>query len=114
MVRLLPIIAMVVASCISFVSAYTAPKQPNVLQKALLKVGMGKHWREQVVQRYFNGVQTQNLKQIVSCFPEEGTQIRDVCGVSNTSRLATPEELGQRCMEFLRAHSDTRVLFHYP
>jgi hypothetical protein len=36
-----------------------------------------------------------------------------VCGVSNSERLATPEELGERCMEFLAAHPDTKVMFHY-
>ena len=79
----------------------------------LLKVGGGKALREQVVERYFNGVQLQNREQIVSCFSPMGTKIRDVCGVSNNERLATPDELGERCMEFLAAHPDTKVLFHY-
>ena len=89
-----------------------APK-PNLLQKMLLKAGGGKALREQVVERYFNGVQLQNREQIVSCFSPDGTKIRDVCGVSNSERLATPDELGERCMEFLAAHPDTTVLFHY-
>jgi hypothetical protein len=101
------------ASLFSLVSALATTK-PNVLQKALLRVGGGKQWREQVVARYFDGVEKQDREQIVSCFDPSGTKIRDVCGVSNSARTATPDELGERCMEFLAAHPDTQVLFHYP
>ena len=87
--------------------------KPNLVQKLLLKAGGGKALREQVVERYFNGVQLQDREQIVSCFSKDGTKIRDVCGVSNSERLATAEQLGERCIEFLAAHPDTKVLFHY-
>jgi hypothetical protein len=102
------------ASLLSLVSALATTTKPNVLQKALLRVGGGKQWREQVVARYFDGVGKQDREQIVSCFDPSGTKIRDVCGVSNSARTATPDELGERCMEFLAAHPDTKVLFHYP
>jgi hypothetical protein len=90
-----------------------APKQ-TIFQKILLKAGRGKRLREQVVESYFDGVDKQNLEQIVNCFDPAGTKIRDVCGVSNVERMATPEQLGERCMEFLAAHPDCRVMFHYP
>ena len=93
------------------VSALSAP---NVAQRALLKLGGGKKLREAVVERYFDGVQDQNREQIVSCFSPSGTKILDVCGVSNSERIATPAELGERCMEFLAAHPDTKVKFHCP
>lgn len=80
----------------------------------MLKAGMGKTLREKVVERYFDGVQKQDREQIVSCFSPAGTKIRDVCGVSNSERLATPDVLGERCIEFLAAHPDTKVMFHYP
>mmetsp|Transcript_13573 Transcript_13573/g.25505 ORF Transcript_13573/g.25505 Transcript_13573/m.25505 type:complete len:195 (+) Transcript_13573:75-659(+) len=95
------------------VAAFSASPRLNPVQKFLLKIGRGKNLREEVVSRYFDGVRTQNREQIVSCFHSSGTTIRDVCGVSNTERLATPDELGERCMEFLAAHPDTKVMFHY-
>jgi hypothetical protein len=94
--------------------AFRTPNKPNVFQKALLRMGRGKKLREKVVERYFDGVQKQDRKQIMSCFSPLGTTIRDVCGVPNSERLATPEELGNRCMEFLAAHPNTQVKFHYP
>jgi hypothetical protein len=107
--------SVVVCSRVSCVSAFSSSfsKNPNIFQKAVLKVGRGKKLREEVVRRYFDGVQKQDREQIVSCFSPSGTTIRDVCGVSNSERLATPEELGERCMEFLAAHPDTKVMFHY-
>jgi hypothetical protein len=97
-----------------FSSGFSTSRAPNFFQKALLKVGKGKQWRESVVERYFDGVQQQNRDQIMSCFDPNGTRIRDVCGVSNSERIATPDELGERCIEFLAAHPDTQVKFHYP
>ena len=70
--------------------------------------------REKVVERYFDGVTKQNREQISSVFSPEGTKIRDVCGKKSSERLATAEALGERCMEFLAAHPDTVVMFHYP
>jgi hypothetical protein len=101
-----------IACLLSLTSAFSAPK-PNLLQKALLKAGGGKKLREEVVARYFDGVQKQDREQIVSCFNPSGTKIRDVCGVSNSEKFATPDDLGERCMEFLAAHPDTKVMFHY-
>ena len=89
------------------------PGKPTKIQKLRLKLGFGKKLREEVVWQYFDGVQKQDREQIVQCFASEGTTIRDVCGVSNTERLATNDQLGDRCMEFLAAHPDTKVLFHY-
>jgi hypothetical protein len=91
-----------------------ASVRPNLIQKAFLKAGGGEKLREEAVARYFDGVDKQNCQQIVSCFNPSGTKIRDVCGVSNTERLATPQQLGDRCMEFLAAHPDCKVMFHHP
>jgi hypothetical protein len=96
------------------VALTAASAKPNLIQKAFLKAGGGKKLREQVVARYFDGVDKQKCEQIVSCFNPSGTKIRDVCGVSNSERLATPEQLGDRCMEFLAAHPDCKVMFHHP
>lgn len=101
-------------SCYPLVQAFSAAgSHPNVVQKVFLKVGRGKKWREAVVERYFDGVQNQDRDQIVSCFDPNGTKLRDVCGVSNSERIATPDDLGERCMEFLVAHPDTTVKYHY-
>lgn len=94
--------------------AFSHVHEPNLFQKVVLKLGRGKRWREQVVERYFDGVRHQDRDQIVSCFPTSGTKIRDICGVSKSERLATPDQLGDRCMQFLAAHPDTKVMFHYP
>lgn len=100
--------------------ALSANSPPNLFQKTLLKLGLGKHWREAVVECYFDGVQRQNRDQIVSCFAPSGTKIRDV-GIlaastnnNKSERWATPDQLGDRCMQFLGAHPDTRVKFHFP
>ncbi len=106
-----------VESCLSYcscgVAAYTPPSGPNMLQRALLKVGRGKILREKVVERYFDGVHKQNKDQIIGCFNPSGTKIRDVCGLSTGERVATPDQLGDRCMNFLAAHPDIKVMFLY-
>ncbi len=107
------ILLLLLAFWLSISFAFTA-QQPNLFQKVALKLGYGKRWREQVVERYFDGVQQQNRDQIVTCFSPPGTKIRDVCGFSKSERLATPDQLGDRCMHFLAAHPDTKVMFHYP
>ncbi|KAG7350777.1 hypothetical protein IV203_010137 [Nitzschia inconspicua] len=110
-----PLLLTVLLVCLQSVVSFSSPAAgtPNILRRAILKVGGGKRWREDVVNRYFDGVQQQNRDQIISCFDPRGTKIRDVCGVSNSERMATPVELGERCMEFLAAHPDTMVKFHY-
>uniref|UniRef100_A0A7R9ZPJ1 SnoaL-like domain-containing protein n=1 Tax=Craspedostauros australis TaxID=1486917 RepID=A0A7R9ZPJ1_9STRA len=95
-------------------AAYSSAVKPNALQRLRLRMGGGKKLREEVVSRYFDGVQKQSREQIVSCFDPAGTKIRDVCGVSNSERTATPDQLGDRCMEFLAAHPDVLVKFHLP
>ena len=111
------IVLIIVASALVTVRSLSAasPKalDPNTLQRILLRSGGGKRLREKVVKAYFDGVGKQNREQIVSCFNPEGTVIRDVCGVNSGSKLATPDQLGERCMEFLAAHPDTSVFFHY-
>ena len=121
--------AIAILAVLSFRShALSAIRPPNLFQKALLKLGRGKPWREAVVECYFDGVQCQNREQIKSCFAPSGTKIRDVgiLAMSTTTnnnnnnitqkseRLATPDQLGDRCMQFLAAHPDTRVKFYYP
>lgn len=53
-------------------------------------------------------------EQIASCFPETGASIRDVCGLSQKEKSATRDQLADRCMEFVAAHPDCVVHFHYP
>jgi len=72
---------------------------------------------EDTVRRYFDGVDRKDAAQIRSCFGTQAT-IRDVCGVSDTSdtagvRTVPSVQLVDRCMEFLAAHPDCRVDFHY-
>jgi hypothetical protein len=68
--------------------------------------------QEAVVRRYFDGVDKKDPVQIRSCFGETAT-IRDVCGVSNTVRTVQASVLVERCMEFVTAHPDCKVDFHY-
>mmetsp|Transcript_65563 Transcript_65563/g.77631 ORF Transcript_65563/g.77631 Transcript_65563/m.77631 type:complete len:182 (-) Transcript_65563:102-647(-) len=88
-----------------------APK-PNFLSRILLKNNRGKALREAVVYRYFDGVNKKDRDQIASCFAPDA-RIRDVCGVSNTEREVTPDDLADRCMDFLAAHPDTKVDFYH-
>jgi hypothetical protein len=69
--------------------------------------------REEVVKRYFDGVNKKDADQIRSCFDPAGTNIRDVCGINSTFRKATPDQLADRCMEFLAAHPDCVVKYHH-
>uniref|UniRef100_A0A7S4JJF8 SnoaL-like domain-containing protein n=1 Tax=Odontella aurita TaxID=265563 RepID=A0A7S4JJF8_9STRA len=90
-----------------------ATSSPSFVQKALLKSGRGKSLREEVVGRYFDGVNKKDAEQIASCFGSDGARIRDVCGPSGVEREASRDQLADRCMEFLAAHPDARVDFHY-
>lgn len=66
---------------------------------------------ENVVRRYFDGVNKKDPEQIRSCFGEEAT-ICDVV-VSDAKRNVKAQFLTDRCMDFLAAHPDCRVEFHY-
>lgn len=67
---------------------------------------------ENVVVRYFDGVNKKDPVQIKSCFANEAT-IRDVCGINDAKRVVKSQDLTDRCMDFLTAHPDTLVQFHY-
>ena len=67
---------------------------------------------EDVVRKYFDGVNKKDPEQIKSCFSEKAT-IRDVCGINDTKRDVVAQDLADRCMEFLAAHPDCKVDFHY-
>ncbi len=67
---------------------------------------------EEVVRRYFDGVNKKDPKQLRSCFGEMAT-IRDVCGLDDSVRSVPSENLVDRCMEFVTAHPDCLVRFHY-
>ena len=98
-----------------FFLSYTLALTPNPVQKVLLKMNRAKGLREQVVENYFTGVDQKDKDLISSCFADTVT-IRDVCNLnaSSESKEATPEILTSRCLDFLAAHPDTTVLFHYP
>lgn len=91
---------------------------PTILQKLLLSLGYGKELRERVVHKYFHGVDTKNIPQIVECFHSNGAVIRDICSwanrnvsYENVGKLVPPEFLGERCRDFLAAHPDAKVMF---
>jgi len=67
---------------------------------------------EDTVKRYFQGVNEKNPNMIRSCFADEAT-IRDVCGISDQKRTVQADALVERCMEFVTAHPDCLVQFHY-
>ncbi|KAL7453822.1 hypothetical protein ACHAWC_005465 [Mediolabrus comicus] len=93
---------------------------PLLISKILLKIGHGKHLREEVVHKYFHGVDTKNIPQIIDCFHPDGAIIRDVCALTNrdvsyenVGKLVSPQFLGERCNEFLNAHPNCIVKFHH-
>lgn len=93
---------------------------PLLISKFLLKLGRGKHLREEVVHKYFHGVDTKNIPQIIDCFHPDGAIIRDVCALTNkdvsydeVGKLVSPQFLGERCNEFLQAHPNAVVKFHH-
>lgn len=67
---------------------------------------------EAVVRSYFRGVDEKNPDMIRSCFGESAT-IRDVCGLNDDVRSVPSETLVERCMEFVTAHPDVKIDFHY-
>ena len=70
--------------------------------------------REQVIHQYFEGVNQKNYHQIKNCFANQAS-ITDICSLQNSSkRIVDSDTLAQRCMDFLNAHPDTIVKFHYP
>ncbi len=93
---------------------------PLLIKKIGLRLGRGKQLREEVVHKYFHGVDTKNIPQIVECFHPNGAIIRDICSLANrdvpydqVGKKVTPEFLGERCREFLAAHPDCKVKFHH-
>eukprot|EP00535_Pseudo-nitzschia_heimii_P002292 CAMPEP_0197188378 /NCGR_PEP_ID=MMETSP1423-20130617/17686_1 /TAXON_ID=476441 /ORGANISM="Pseudo-nitzschia heimii, Strain UNC1101" /LENGTH=560 /DNA_ID=CAMNT_0042640187 /DNA_START=109 /DNA_END=1791 /DNA_ORIENTATION=+ len=67
---------------------------------------------EEVVRRYFDGVNQKDPRQLRSCFGASAT-IRDVCGLHSSVRTVPSELLVERCMEFVTAHPDCLVRFHH-
>uniref|UniRef100_A0A7S0G9T3 inositol-phosphate phosphatase n=1 Tax=Proboscia inermis TaxID=420281 RepID=A0A7S0G9T3_9STRA len=66
---------------------------------------------EEVVRRYFEGVTQKDPVMLRSCFDDTAT-ILDVCG-SNSECTVNSQDMVQRCMEFVGAHPDCSVRFHY-
>lgn len=66
---------------------------------------------ESVVRKYFDGVNKKDAAQIQSCFGDEAT-ICDVV-VSSTKKTVKSKILAERCMDFVTAHPDCLVEFHY-
>lgn len=66
---------------------------------------------ESVVRKYFDGVNKKDPVQIQSCFGDEAT-ICDVV-VSSTKKTVKSKVLAERCMDFVTAHPDCLVEFHY-
>ncbi|KAL3785954.1 LOW QUALITY PROTEIN: hypothetical protein ACHAWO_001460 [Cyclotella atomus] len=57
-------------------------------------------------------VNAKDRNQIANCFADRAI-IRDVCGINSLERSVNPQDLADRCMEFLQAHPDCVVRFHY-
>lgn len=71
---------------------------------------------ELVVRRYFEGVNETDFIKIRNCFAantDTELRIRDVCGVNSDYRKVNVNDLVNRCREFLLAHPDCVVNFHY-
>jgi len=70
--------------------------------------------KEEVVRRYFDGVNKQDPAMMASCFADT-VELRDMCGPSKGEpRMACSKDMADRCMEFLAAHPDCRVEFEHP
>ena len=67
---------------------------------------------EEVVRSYFRGVDEKNPELIQSCFGDTAT-IRDVCGLNDDVRSVPSKVLVERCMDFVTAHPDVKIDFHY-
>ncbi|GAX29330.1 hypothetical protein FisN_16Hu236 [Fistulifera solaris] len=67
---------------------------------------------EATVRRYFQGVTEKDSEMIRSCFGESAT-IRDVCALQSSRRTVPATQLVDRCMQFVTAHPDCVVQFHY-
>ncbi len=68
--------------------------------------------RENIVRQYFDGVNKKDRDQIAGCFAETA-KITDVCSINASQKTVKPADLADRCMEFLQAHPDCVVDFHY-
>lgn len=64
--------------------------------------------REEVVRRYFDGVNRKDSEQIKSCFADKAS-ITDICSINASKRVVESDLLAERCMEFLTAHPDCKV-----
>lgn len=70
--------------------------------------------KEDVVRRYFDGVNKKNPEMMASCFADT-VELRDMCGPSKGEpRMACSTDMADRCMEFLAAHPDCIVEFEHP
>ncbi|EEC45391.1 predicted protein [Phaeodactylum tricornutum CCAP 1055/1] len=67
---------------------------------------------ESLVRQYFEGVNQQDPEMIRRCFGETAT-IWDVCGINSSRRTVKAKDLVDRCMDFVTAHPDCVVKFHY-
>jgi len=68
---------------------------------------------EAVVRQYFEGVNQKDPATIRACFGDSA-RIWDVCALKASSQRQVPAtDLVDRCMDFLTAHPDCVVKFHY-
>lgn len=69
---------------------------------------------ELIVRQYFEGVNETDFLKIKNCFaPNSQLRIRDVCALNQNYRDVNVNDLVNRCREFLLAHPDCNVDFHY-
>lgn len=107
--------AVALAVTISSTSAFSlssSPRQMATRLSATTEPNDSDTAAEEVVRKYFDGVNRKDPEQLRSCFGETAT-IRDVCGLDATERTVQADVLVERCMEFVTAHPDCLVKFHY-
>ena len=68
---------------------------------------------ESVVRQYFEGVNQKNPQLIRDCL-DDSAVLWDVCALrASSQRKVKAEDLVERCMDFVTAHPDCRVQFHF-
>ena len=68
---------------------------------------------EAVVRQYFEGVNQKNPQLIRECF-DDSAIIWDICALrASNQRKVKAEDLVERCMDFVTAHPDCLVQFHF-
>ena len=86
--------------CCGWVSAFSTPTRDTNRMEA-------------VVHQYFEGVNQKDPQLIRDCF-DDITILWDVCSLrASFQRKVNSDDMVERCMDFVKAHPDCLVQFHY-